>query len=352
MDGPLAFPTAPPLSSEQLQAGYYRCLFDRVPDERFHFSVALPRSWRPVDVPALVPTPETPRQRVAYFRSTEPPRAELEVFVDLLTHEVAPADLLELALSQAGMETVAGRRLPSRGGEIPDVLTRHAGETGAVVSRWLALKDENRMFTLQARCAETDYSHHAASFFVALSSFELRAPSDWPLAERLLTFSRPRPGDFCLFYPQSWTLTPDADEYPHALKLSLDHRIRDELTGAITVLIAGPELGVAEPGALLERLAADLAVRGLQPPAMELVPSAPAQAFARMWRGRAPLVPSEPPAELSVVVGERDQTWYLLALAGPTSEAAGAIWAINARAFEILVTWFRTGEAAAVPTDQ
>jgi hypothetical protein len=57
-----------------------------------------------------------------------------------------------------------------------------------------------------AQVSEEDYPQVAEAFFLAVGTFSLLNPGDWPLAEALRTYSRPEPGDFLLYYPASWEL--------------------------------------------------------------------------------------------------------------------------------------------------
>jgi len=154
----LSFPVRDTLEPGEFGQRFYGSLHNLCADPRFHFGIILPRSWRAVDVPAEPPQPATPDREIALFRSMDGPQGEVEVSASLLKREMAPADLLMLLFQVSPHEVLGSRYLDSHGGKIPDLLTRRHGPEGPVISRWTATKDGNRLFIVECRCFEEDYS--------------------------------------------------------------------------------------------------------------------------------------------------------------------------------------------------
>jgi hypothetical protein len=186
-----------------------------------------------VDLPVEPPTREQPLKSLALYRTADGPRLEIEVVASLLSREVAPADWLDIYLEQVDEQVLNRREVPSPGGAVADVLTRRAGQDEAVISRWLAIKDGARVFLLQARTMEENYPQFTGACLMAVGGLQLLHPGDWPLAERLRTFTRREPGDFLLIYPESWQLVEDPSSNPNALVLQLNNDM-DGIAGKIT----------------------------------------------------------------------------------------------------------------------
>ena len=336
-----AFPTQARLSKEQIAERYWRCLETGCPDKSCHVSLLLPRRWRPVDVPSTPPTPEQPMAALSLARSLDEPRGEIEIGAVLLEREVAPADWLANFLEASGHAIVESRRQWSRGGDVADVLTRCETPAGPGLARWLAIKDHNRLFVLQARCLEAHYAAHADDFLVAISSFAPIHPSRWPLAERLRSFTRRQPGDFCLFYPESWRLQQDPASSANVHVLHVISVVDGSVAGKMT-LAAVARHAEDDPQKLADNYLAELERAGIHASRVPLAASQPVGGFEAAWQSHMEAARRDSTIEGRLTVGRRPDAWFLLALLGPSRQTAPDLWAVNKRAYEILLEWFRT----------
>jgi len=213
---------------------------------------------------------------------------------------------------------------------------------GPVISRWVAVKDYNRLFVLQARCLEADYPTYAVDFLMAVAGFGLVHPGDWPLAERLRSFTRREPGDFCLFHPESWRLVEDASSNDNARVLHIDNEIEETVAGKMTVAVVARD-AEDDPQNLANNYLNELERAGLS---VSRVPLAPCElsvgGFEAVWQSRMEASRDDLPLEVRITVGRQPDAWFLLALVGPSRAAAPDVWAVNKRAYEILLDWFRT----------
>lgn len=321
---------------------FWRCRHTRCPDPDFHFSIVLGQNWRAVDVPADPPKPGAPSP-LAFFRSLDVAglRGELEVTAFLLPREVAPADWLDAYLMHHGYTVIEREEESTPGGAVAAIRTRTWGERGWIVSQWKTVKDYNRLFLLQARCYESYYYKHADEFAVSLSRFEVMHSGDWPYAERLLSFSRRYPGDFCLFYPESWRLEEDPNNNINGLGVQLINQHGEAELGRICVFtVARPHLDSAQT--LVDQFLETLRTNGLNAPPLSLAPSKDIGGFEETWQGKATIRAEGPALEVRVTAGKRPDAWFLIALLGPTRETDIEGWSVNKQAYEILLDRFLT----------
>lgn len=343
------FPTELPFAPAELKRDFWLCDHTRNQDPALHFRILLPKSWKPVDVPSGSPSVEEPLAQVAYFRTEDEPRAEIDVDVMHLEREVEPSDWLDLYLEARGEQVVSRRDTDSPGGRVPDVLSRMEVEgEGAVLSRWLVLKDWQRLWVVQCRAYEADYPGFAPVFLAAFSGFKVLNPTDWPLAERLRSFSRPEPADFVFLFPQSWELAVDESSNANVLSLQLNNQIGGLAAGKIvfsTVATAVENSAQHLLNTYLDQLRAnDIAMAGL-----ELKPRMAVDGFVETWEASGTARRGEGRVETRVVIGRRPEAWFLIALLGPTRESAAEVWAINKRAFYLTLEYLKTPDLDSPP---
>jgi hypothetical protein len=341
MERHYAFPRAVPFSDSELRRSFWRCLHTRCQDRAFHFDILLPIDWRPVDVPAEPPTAERPLTTLALFRTLANRRAEIEVIAALLTREIAPGDWLDCQLEHRREEILHRRDTDTDGGVVSDVLSRLATPEGLLISRCLAIKDGRHLFVLHARVMDAHYGAFADVFFMAVAGFELLHQGKWPLAESLKTFSQRYPGDFLMMYPESWMSAQDPQNTLAALTLNLRHQVDDKTFGQITVAVVS-RAAETEPQRLADKYVEQLKVHGVPVDTMRLVPTLVTAGVEAAWQAVEDAAGPRGSAEIRLVVRQRPDAWYLFGLLGPSRDTAAEIWAVNKRAFEIVLTYWRT----------
>lgn len=339
-----AFPVEMPFAKEFLTENYWRCSHTLAEDKAQHFQIVIPRSWRPVDIAPETASESNPLPTVAFFRSVAEPRGEIEVQMLLLPREVAPGEWLEIYLETIEQEILHRRDLPTPGGTVSDFLTRAEMPEGTVVYRWLAIKDLNRLFILQARTLEANYIEFAPfadAFFVAVSSFTLMNPSDWELAEQLQTFSRAEPADFLIYVPDSWTLLQNDSSNSNALVLDIKNIVDFKTLGFITFSVI-KRSEEADAQSLTDKYIADLRKNGVQVSGMVLTATESRGELESCQQAIAEATRNEAGMEIRVFVGANPDGWFLCGLFGVSREQDSQTWLVNKRAFEILVERLKT----------
>lgn len=347
MSTSLPFPTRPLRSKEQIERNFWRCDDKRNPDASFHFSIVLPKGWGPLDTPVAAPAPGGPLVSLGVYRNATLVTAELEVHACILAREVAPAHWLDIYLTRLGYTVLTRREIETEGGLVADVLTRNETGDEPVVTRWLAMKNYDRLFLLEGRALAPNYPSEAEALFLGVTSVNLLNPIDWPLAERLRSLSRHLPGDFLLLYPESWTLTEDPGNSERALQIKLTQRVEDTVVGTITFATVARSAEF-DQHKLLERFVDDIRRGGATVEAPPLLPGAPHPAVDKTWQTAAHAALGPIDTELRVWIGERPEAWFFAGLYGPTRAADEESWAVNTRAFEVVLRYLKT----ASPTDE
>jgi hypothetical protein len=341
MNTPHPFPVEMPFQHEEMTRDFWRCPCTRGPDPAFHFRITLPSTWRPVDVPADPPTQAKPVADIAFFRTLNDPRAEIAVSAVLLSREIAPSDWLDDLLTASGHEILDGRDTDTAGGLLPDVLTRRVAAGEPVISRWLAIKNGKHVFVLEARTGEAHYAEFANAFFMAVASFELIHPGGWPLAESLKTFTRRDPDDFLMLFPESWDITEDASSHANALVVQLRNRVNTTTIGTITFAVVACAVE-KDAQSLANNYVDELQHGGVPLHALTLAPAPVMEGFEAAWTASGRAEGTGGAAEVQIVVGKRPHAWFLIGLLGPARETAAHAWAVNTRAFQILLDNLKT----------
>jgi hypothetical protein len=345
---PWPFPTQIAVSPERLHRDFWRWLHTRCPDPAFHFAVALPGNWRPVDLPAEPPTPDRPFVCLALFRSLLIPRAEIEVSAALLPRDVAPADWLDIYLENRSESVLRRREKDAAGGPVADILSRRRTGQGPILSRWMAIKDGAHLFVLQARVQEGGYAQVAAAFFRAVAGFTLLHPGDWPLAEPLKTYSRDQPGDFLLCYLASWELEQAALN-GNLLIAHLTNPGGQGTAGKLTfTAVARAEESSAQ--SLADTYVESLMQAGLRADRLLLRPGPAVAAFEATWEAMGEANAGDVGMEVRVTVGQASDAWYLFGLLGPSRRTCADVWAVNKQALGMARDYFRTEPPAAEPS--
>jgi hypothetical protein len=337
------FPIEPPFRADDADRAFRLFLNARCPDRNFQFALLLPTSWQPVTAPCELPTAANPMGRLGLFRCQDQVTAEIEVSALLLQREVAPADVLDHWLAMLGDEILNRREADTPAGAAVDILCRTRTAGDPVVSRWLAAKTGKRLFLVQARAYETAYPRFADTFFMALTGFAPLHPSPWPLAESLRTFSRTRPCDFVMFYPDSWQLFQEPVCGDERLELVLAAKTGEIISGKISLIVLSR---ASVPGAqqLADNCIDKLARAGLPIRRLTLEPRPAGRGFQTMWQATGEANLTGGPVEVRLAVAEARDAWFLVGLLGAARHSDMAMWAINKRAFEIVVNGLRLGE--------
>jgi hypothetical protein len=196
------------------------------------------------------------------------------------------------------------------------------------------VKQGNRMLILQAAATAGTYGRWAERLAVVTAGLRFATPGTWHCAEALSTFSRKRPSDFLLFYPESWRLEEPASASPGLLSACLLNPSRDRVAGRLDLAVvsrgARPDLRSVVDGWL-----ARLTAAGFEGPPIPFAPIPPPAAFNVAWEGVGERTSGDARVELRLRAGQRPEAWFCFSLMGPTRESAPDVWAVNRRALEL-----------------
>lgn len=263
------FPIREP-SLRDLASRFWHCEWKRGDDPRWHFSVLLPLSWRPVERRLGAGANVGGLISIARFRDTRPGvRCEAEVYASRVTREISPADWLALRLGLHDVEILRRRRIPSGfAGDRLDVLTRRSVRGQTLLSRWLVLKDGDeeggRALFIEVRTFVENYEMLAQDLWTIAGSVSFLVKSGWPFCEHLCSFARALPGDFVFLYPESWEISVVRDDQRNDgwLICELVNQVAGEPVGLMTVACSG--VGQGREDFLREHLKG-IETRGLEP---------------------------------------------------------------------------------------
>lgn len=333
----LEFPTRVSQEPETVNRNFVWFRHTLPEDRRYHFSILLPDTWRVDTATPDEPTPAAPIKTLAAF-TTRRRQASVGILAVRLARDVAPADWLELLLEERGEQVLSWRETDTPGGRVADILSRLETPRGTWVSRWLALKDGNVLFVVRCRTREQDYPDYADTFLLALDSFRLLSPCDWPFAEPVQALNLPISPGLAVILPKSWQIRRDQYDNANVRSFQVTNQTKDGSIGTMTVA------GIARSAESDPQNLAVNYVRELRRNHVGIcnIPLDAADAggpFDAVWRGRAEALLRGQKVEVRVFVGQCGAAWFFAGSLGAARQTHAGAWAINKRAFEILVDY-------------
>ena len=346
------FPTTLAFSQAELTRRFGVVTVEQDPDPAIHYKLIIPLKWKQVTGTRRLVTPQHPFELRSHFNAQVPPEAEAKVWVAYVAQEMSPSDWLANYLRGQHETVLHERRLPQRGGAIPDVLTKSGAPGHERISRWLVLKDHARgggshMFMVQASTAASNYTTDMANtFFVLIGNFNVLHPLGWAHAEQLRTLARSLPLKFTTAFPLSWQLVenPASDEHFYQCKLLKDRAPELGSRISLALLTGQTEDDVRR---LLRDDQAALAEEGFAFDPAELRPNPPIGSLDEVLTAIATQQatdPTQPVYEHEVLLSRvGPQSWVYANRLGPTQDSAPDTWAISRQAFAILLEELQLG---------
>jgi hypothetical protein len=80
---------------------------------------------------------------------------------------------------------------------------------------------------------------------------------------------------------------------------------------------------------------------------MPLSPAPTIAAFEETWYASREFPQCAGVPEVRIVLGRRPDAWFLVSLIGPSRKTASAAWAVNKRAFSVVLEYLKTPELRA-----
>ena len=184
-----------------------------------------------------------------------------------------------------------------------------------------------------------DYTPEIANvFFMAVSSFDLMHPTEWPYAEQLRTLVRAVPTNLSTVFPLSWEQQENPRNDEHLYQVKLTKQLDGRSIGLINLMVLA-----GQQEADLRQLAED-ARKAYAAEQLEFAPAefAPVAAFGRFEQVYSVLTPQTNAAEGSaaqerqILLARAGAYWVYLENVRFTREAAPKEWAVSKRAFDIV----------------
>ncbi|MFO0588702.1 MAG: hypothetical protein U0441_14225 [Polyangiaceae bacterium] len=301
------------------------------PDARLHFGVLLPRGFT-VRVPG--PIEGAPGQLLSAVDSPAAD-AEVSVIADEVPREVNPADWVSDRLASAGHAVIAARRKDGPSGAAGDLLTRVVTASGPHLARTNTVKDGARIFAVTCRAREDRFADLAADYLAVLASFTLLAPERAPLAEPLASFTAIHPAVVGFRHPRSWHNENERADLD-AQDVRLDALHEGRCAGRIYVQARLP--GRGQKSRLVTDFVERMRAEGMVLAASLDLEDGPApEGFDRASFAAVPSSREGAPAELRVATFENEAALILVAVRGPSRASSSYWWAVNKRAFDLVV---------------
>ncbi|WP_231889272.1 hypothetical protein PJ900_00765 (plasmid) [Tistrella mobilis] len=275
--------------------------------------------------------------------------ARVEVSVQRLARELAPADWMVEWLKANGFEVLAARRIASPAGALGDVLAVKRAAPDARIYRLRSYKSGPLLFLVAASVARHRFEALEETLFIGTEGFRLTGAASPVPAEPLreVTLTAPAPARFVI--PAIWVQQRDDQLRAGQAWRFANPATEDHMVGLIYVATI-PHDGAAGHDELADRLTAsfrkDQEIE-IQETPLRRVSEPDAPADVREARFPARRADGER-VRLELVIARDPARWSVFALLGNRPDPDPLlIDAINRRAFEIVVASFTDRAAVA-----
>ncbi|MEO9775977.1 MAG: hypothetical protein ABJH75_05870 [Roseibium sp.] len=325
--------TPPPPAFQQ---GYGIFQYRNTVQPLFDFSIRLPDTWTAYPVADKVPTDQMPLTVLLTSHGSDK-TVELLVWGNLMPREVNPVDWLDGWLRSQSLRALDIQMRKSSYGVLADVLATGTNKGKVTLHRLATFKDGNRLFLLEARAPATPpetVRQMQTLFSGALTGFRLSNPTHERFAEPFAFQQLDGTKPLQVAVPESWQKTVSQNAPEGGAALQLDNLADGTSLGTIIIVASS----VAGDAPALEKVTLEnLAANGIG-----IVPGS----------GTFGTVEATPlPSQLARVDAKRGHLDLEMTLlrAGSADVSVSAIllsparstnfeaWAINRRAFEIVV---------------
>ena len=305
------------------------------------FSIALPQNWQiDRDQPNAIPDTDNPVVPLARFSPGTDAAlgaddgVEIVVWAAVLAREIHGADWLHQWITSQGFKTIDARELPTKFGIMGDALATREKDGATTLHRLYVVKDGDLIFLIDGRVKATpglDKQAFQEIVLMAMMRFRLLAASGQLYAEPFEALSLSGPsGGISLIAPQSWTRTDSDDAPVKGAAMVLSNSVGAAVVGSMVVALGADRddvtvieeatleklrnqgYEVAAPGTvLIERSDENVSYQVLRYEGGDVVALS-----ARMTLGEKPV---------SII------------LVTPSDKEAFEVWAVNRRAFDIVL---------------
>lgn len=321
----------PPQSA--FQQGYGIFQYRNTVGTGFDFSIRLPESFTAYPVVDKVPTREMP---FTVLMTSHGADEDVQVIVwgVLMHREINPVDWLDGWLSSQGMRPLDMQLAKSSYGVLANVLATGTSKGKTLLHRLATVKDGNRLLLLEARSSQAKAARMQEVFAGALTGFKFDKPTHERFAEPFAYQALPGATPLQVALPASWqsSLSPNA---PDGGAFFQAENMRGETSVGTILIVTSPAANDAPSleRVTLENLAANGIVLVPDSGAFGTVESTPLPSqIARLDARRGDLG-----LDMTLLRAGAANVSVSAILLSPERDRDFEAWAINRRAFEILV---------------
>ncbi len=338
------FPVKSAYSQKDIENNFVNKINELTPGSTYHFSLVISKSWQKEDIPQRIPTMDDPAAVIGLYRKAAS-SAEILITAYLTPREVHPTDYVKIILSANHSTVLKKREFPSDYGVVGDYLCETEAEGTKSITRTVGIKDGNRIFVISCSVDSGKYNKETADeFFIAVATFKLLHPSQDRYAEKMKTyyFGEPKPVPIQFSFPASWLSETDPTPPPRGNAVFFLNKNKDKTLGHISFCSVPPN---AFPTAqdFFKFYCSRLKQNGLGI-TEKLLKKEPSSAYEQAYTVFTSGKMHGAACEISCVVIIEKGAMVLVALVSPSEKTDMGAWAINRRAFNILLETLKVGE--------
>ena len=320
---------------QAIEKTHIRYNFRKGYKESYQYSLILPKIWKILpDIKAQYPTNDNIKLLAKIVDSQNIQDANITVWSTLLTNEMHPADWLSHWLKNQQYHVLDSRILPTQYGNVGDFLVSKKGKKE--VSRLITTKDGDRIFLLMASAKNKTYKRYEETFLLAIQSFQLLHPKKELYAEPFKQEQIKKPYEVTLRYPTSWEHHIEPAETKALLSINLINKKEKETLGQINIVLSSLSLKLKADD-LLQTWIGKMKANHIQ------LENAPATVKTEQvenkkistWQSKA--TRNGASIMLRNTIIEHDKGALMISLVSPSQTRNYIEWAINQRAYEILL---------------
>ena len=304
------------------------------------FQIAVPRDWGVVPVKPSIPDPENPITILGKLKLNSSDKADIAVWSVFLPHEIHPADWLESWVNSQNYTVLDSRIAETAFGLVSDIIATRTISSHPCLCRLTAIKDADRIILLVARVTTQhpeEFTQFQESFLMAVQTLKLLNPTKQKFAEAFYWVTFELPSSIRFLMPHSWQQANMSDVPDGGMGKVFKNLQQDVVLGSIFVVSASQTFGNSID---IEKI---------------LVTKVKNNDFVIKPNSYKILSKTIPTSDIQVIMSQqtvsKDNNNYLLTsaryeygddsivlmLLSPDKITHFEAWAINRRAFEILV---------------
>jgi len=328
------------LTRSEIEARFKMVSFIKDYPTEIQFQIAVPHDWGVVPVKPSIPDLENPITIMGRLKVNSSDKADIAVWSVFLPHEIHPADWLESWVNSQDYTVLDSRIAHTAFGLVSDLIATRTISSHPCLCRLTAIKDADRIILLVARVTTQhpdEFTPFQESFLMAVQTLKLLNPTKQKFAEAFDWVTFDLPSQIRFLMPHSWQPARMSDVPDGGTGTVFKNILQDVVLGSIFVVSASQTFGksIDIENILVSKVKNNDFV--IKPNSYKIISETMQRYDLKVIISQQRLSKDNKNYVLTSARYEYYDESLVLMLLSPDKVTHFEAWAINRRAFEILV---------------